>query len=494
MQTLILGGPGCGKTTALIAVLDKALKDGIAPDRIAFLAFTRKAANEAKERACAKFGFDDADEDLPFFRTIHSFAFKMLGLRREEVMSQSAYREIGHELRLSFGEIDEATGLPLGLGRGDRFCYLEQLARVTRQSLEDICLKAGERYYDVKLYKDTLDAFKHLNSVLDFTDMLEKYLAIGDVPDFDLAIIDEAQDLSQLQWEVIDKVVGGVANVFFAGDDDQAIYKWAGADIDRFLSLPGAKIVLPKSFRLPVEVFNKSQDIITGVKNRYAKAWVSKGHHGAISRYSKVDFLNCDEGTWMLLARNKYMLVEYREFLHRKGYPYILGGKSSTDNKNVRALLAWERLRAGHEVSYKQVCLVYRALNAHALDDNHRVFTGPKTATFTIDMLVKDYGLKTRDDWMVAIQMPPTQREYYRSIKQRGESLVGLPRITLATIHTVKGGEADHVAILPDMAASTYKEWLRDPDSESRVFFVAVSRAKYSLHLIHPQTSSFFPL
>ena len=78
----IFGPPGTGKTTALLDMVDKALSSGVSPNKIAFLAFTRKAANEAKERACERFKLD-TQKDLQYFRTLHSLALTLSDIKPE---------------------------------------------------------------------------------------------------------------------------------------------------------------------------------------------------------------------------------------------------------------------------------------------------------------------------------------------------------------------------------------------------------------------------
>ena len=94
MKTIILGPPGTGKTTTLLNLVDEFIKQGIRPKEIGYFSFTKKAALEAATRASIKFGLS-ADHDLIYFRTLHSLAFRMLGVTKDKMMSKEDYREFG---------------------------------------------------------------------------------------------------------------------------------------------------------------------------------------------------------------------------------------------------------------------------------------------------------------------------------------------------------------------------------------------------------------
>ena len=81
MKTIVLGPPGTGKTTTLLNKVDDYLKH-TDPDKVGYFAFTQKAAYEARERAVKKFNLEE--DDLPYFRTLHSLAFRRLGIKKEK--------------------------------------------------------------------------------------------------------------------------------------------------------------------------------------------------------------------------------------------------------------------------------------------------------------------------------------------------------------------------------------------------------------------------
>ena len=82
----IFGPPGTGKTTTLLNMVEKSLESGITPSQVGFFSFTKKAANEARDRAAQRFDLD-AEKDLPYFRTIHSLAYRLMGVKENQLMT-----------------------------------------------------------------------------------------------------------------------------------------------------------------------------------------------------------------------------------------------------------------------------------------------------------------------------------------------------------------------------------------------------------------------
>ena len=499
-QTLILGAPGCGKTTRLLDIVEQKLAAGIPPERIAYMSFTTKAVNEAVNRAEKKFGF--TKKDLPFFRTVHSFCFRQTGASRTSVMGPAHYQDLAKILGISLnGKLDdEGTGLPVGGTVGDQMLFVDNLARSTGDSLKktyDSLEYPDFSWHQLKQFSKALEEYKLDTGLMDFTDMLKEYLVGGKAADVDVAIIDEAQDLSKVQWEVIRRAFNGCLEVYIAGDDDQAIYKWSGADVDSFLSLEGEREVLAKSWRLPSSIHKLSQKIIKRVDKRFDKAFASREDVGNISYYLNPGMIEDAEGTWLYLARNAYQLSGIKRTLFEQGITFTTSQGSSVKTKEHKAIVYWERLRAGKPQLGVDARTVLQFLEVGV--GIKRGFKDGKTIVddvyYKMSGLMKDHGILLDVPWHEALTgIPLEQREYYLAILRRGgpKALSQQPRHHVSTIHGVKGGEADNVVLFTDLAKKSYAEYSKNPDDEIRVFYVGVTRAREHLHIVLPQTNMYF--
>lgn len=481
-RTLVLGGPGAGKTKTLLDKMEEALDLGVDPGRIAFATFTRGAAEEARTRACKKFGL--APADLPHFRTIHSAAFRALGLRRNEVVDEAHLAEVG-EITGELFTGDSATEGPAAGRNADPLLTIDHYARTTMTSLRDAWGDHGGEveWFRLQRFSDSYRQYKTDMGLLDFTDMLEGYLAEGRPIDVDVAIVDEGQDLTRLQWRVVGRAFAGARDLWIAGDDDQSIHRWAGADEDGFLSLPHDRLILPLSHRLPRSIFDFSQEIVHRISRRFEKAQTSQDRSGSIEWVADPSEVNLGEGSWMMLARTRSQMTPMIEVARDQGVAYSVKGRPSIDPDHVRAIRAHEDLRAGRRIEGREAGIATLAAGVRKDIKEDQTYTA------------LELGYDASPIWHDAlIRIPTEDREYYLSCMRRGQRLTDSPRVRIDTIHGSKGLEAENVVLGTDLTYRTNRGYELDPDSELRVFYVGATRASESLHLVAPQTSYGFPL
>lgn len=491
---VVLGPPGCGKTSYLLDVVDAELAAGTAPDRIGYFSFTRKAASEAADRAVTKFKL--SRKTFKYFRTLHSLAFQELGMTKEQVLKARDYRTIGEALGLVFSEYMEfEEGLPMTAKNGDQCVYLTAMSRATLQTLEKVhaTIPNETDWFRLKQFNDTLEMYKKSTHMLDYPDMLDRYLTDCGPLDIDVAIIDEAQDLSRQQWRMVEYAVRRAKKIYIAGDDDQSIYRWSGADVEAFMTLKGDRSILAQSYRVPEEIHKVCDRIAGRIHARIKKVWAPKaGAKGEVSILGSIEHIDWREGSYLLLARNRYLLSGYEELAKRHGLPYTIGNRTSVDQKKVQAIFTWERLRKGQSQRGTAVREMYSYMTLNkGVKRGHKGGKGLPDVELTMGELREHYGLLMPPEtpWMEALsEIPPEEIAYYVSIKRKGGKLAAIPRVHISTIHGVKGGEADHVVVLSDMAARTFEDMRRNgADDEHRTAYVAASRAKSTLEIVQPQ-------
>lgn len=486
----IFGPPGCGKTTRLLQIMEDEMNRGTPPDRIAFVSFTKKAADEAKERAKEKFHLED--DDLPYFRTLHSLAFNEMGIQRSEVLQPSHWKEIADCLGISFsGNLNPEDGVPLKKHLGDVMLFIYNLSHVRCQPIIDThhYFPEAVSWARMKQFNTFVNLYKQEKNLYDFNDMLTIF--DRSIP-VEVAIIDEAQDLSPLQWQVVQTAFGKVPRLYMAGDDDQAIYKWAGADAAQFLGQAGDIEVLDQSYRLPRAVWEVADKLSHRIEKRQEKRWRPRDEQGAVRYWDDPEKIDFSKGSWLLLARNKYLLNRFEQVMNLDGYLYSTRRGSSVDHDELSAILSWEALNKGKAITLEQVRQVYSYLRADIGVSREHITMGqadPK-ALYTRGDLAQSHGLRAQGHWFeVLLNISIKKRQYYRSALRRGESLSKKPRIHIDTIHGVKGGEADNVVLCSDLSARSLDELTHYPDEAHRVFYVGATRARHNLHILFPQTA-----
>jgi DNA helicase-2/ATP-dependent DNA helicase PcrA len=495
-MNIVIGPPGTGKTSTLLGLVEENLEKGVDPTDIGYFAFTNRAADEAKERAFERFHF--GNDNLPFFRTLHSLAFQQLGLSRSQVFNEDQRKEFGNLMGLEItGRSSFEEGSFAFSKKGDQILSIIEVARVrgitARQQWHKESLDIS--WFEIERAERGLAEFKKIRNLYDFTDMLSLFISEDVAPKLEIIFIDEAQDLSFLQWQLVFELRKLCNRMYIAGDDDQAIFRWAGADVNNFLTLKGEIQVLDQSYRVPQHAHYLAETLIKRVSKRRNKFWKPRPAEGRLLWHSDIEHIDMSQGEWLVLARNNYLLNSVENQCRLEGFFYKRSNRKGVSDSLLEAILDWEKLRKGESISAMQVRKIYRYMTS-----DRGVARSYKTLKSTFDEerltlqdLLASYGLLTTAIWHEAFdKISDKEKQYLIACLRRGEKLTKTPRIHISTIHGAKGSEADNVVVLTDIGQKSWLQMQKEPDEEIRVFYVALTRVKQNLHIVQPATSRSF--
>jgi superfamily I DNA/RNA helicase len=440
----IVGPPGTGKTYELIERVKNQVGQGVSTDKVAFLTFTNNAANTARTRVLEAFPNKRSD-DFPYFCTLHSLATRIGGCLDRRVMTHSEREEFDpsikvEEVWMKQGDPSSAEERPdhaalslLSLARA-RCISLEKAVTDSdlkssdlEQQIRDFFLtRRGVRIAAkgldlVRLYLEQYDAFKAERRLVDFDDVIANAQAPSfepRIPSFDVLIVDEAQDLSDLQWRFVERLMTKAKYVVVAGDDDQAIMVPFGASPDAFLRFEGAKHILKQSRRVPGAAYKYVMDrtlplLKAKFPQRIPKDWEPTGLEGEVLTH-----------------------------LEKPASTAPTGGTSA-------AIAASERVKLKHLLSEVKRCSTEEWL-----------LMAPTKKT--CQKISK--GLK-------ALRVP----HYLRNRPELDAEGAG-SKIRIMSIHTSKGDEADNVALV----VATPADW-KMINADPRLAYVAQTRARRRL-------------
>ena len=379
---LVIAGAGSGKTRTVVYRTSYLLENGILPESILLLTFTRKAAKEIIERT-AKLLQDNSVEKI-MRGTYHAFAnhtlrlyAKMLDLPNnftiiDTIDAQDTVDLIRQELKFA----KKSKAFP----RKNRIQSIISKARNCNISITEVL----EREYtallefeeDITLIAKTFQQYKQANQLLDYDDLMEVLRdKLRDNMAFRRAIqakyryimVDEFQDTNVVQKQIIDYIAAGSQNIMIVGDDTQSIYAFRGANFENILKFPATypncKVVkLIRNYRSNQDILNFTNSIANQAVLGYKKSLYSENHTPfkpiAVKQYDQQQEAEFIVSKIMELREKDIPLnkiaVLYRASYHgtfiqaellKRQIPYVVvGGIRFVERRHVKDITSYLRI------------------------------------------------------------------------------------------------------------------------------------------------------
>jgi superfamily I DNA/RNA helicase len=353
----------------------------------------------------------------------------------------------------------------------------------------------GQAHLATAVYKE----YKALLKKLDYTDLLllvkEQKIKIP----VDVVFIDEAQDLTKLQWQVVLQFFQEAKSWIVAGDPNQSIFEWAGADVPYFLNMrTDEQRVLEKSYRCCTAVWNMAKSVYACIKEKAPIPDKGTDEEGfaIVSQTNELPdnvlYSLAKQGSLLCLALQNSYLDKYIEYCITYGIPYAIKLQGRTNYcvkpsvvkyfKKLTAILQdtnlFDKYITNNSSHPRTDSRTDRAIKEQLAKDGipEWDFTDKEAIQRNIVALI-DGKLSTNEDKAFML----------RSVLS-GNILIAEDYITITNVHQVKGAEADYV-MLCDNIAGQYRQRAENDTSYRdyllRVLYVGVTRARHGIYIWH---------
>ena len=501
----IMGPPGTGKTYRLVNhYLKKELEEyKTNPEKIAYITFSRAAAGEAEERITELF----PEVKLKYISTMHAMGMRESNIdANTQLLTGKKWARFKNEYlewqNISFETTVDASGNPR---YQNTHLQIIQYSRSKLISIEDAAVelqKHPDIDVDTTIQLETdLKSFKEGTNMVEFYDMINKFVEEDRCPPLDVIFLDEAQDLSAHQWKFFDYIKSKCKRAYMAGDDDQTIYGFQGADPACFMAQEGERDDQEISRRVPKTVHAEAMKILNQLTIRLNKKWIPRDAEGNVYKNYTFDEIDFSAGNWMILARTNKLLINIAEHFYSLGIRFKSKTNTRLPNSVVGAYQVWKRLNQGAYVSGEEAQTVYQYLLVKK-GQVARGFSDGKSLqnekSVDLQKLKHNHGLLIEGDWQ-QLNIPEQYKEYMITLLERGDDLMKKPKIELLTLHGSKGRECENVCLFPDYGTEGQDEFIYrsaydDPDPEHRLFYVGTTRAKENLYLMQPTSDYYYTI
>jgi DNA helicase-2/ATP-dependent DNA helicase PcrA len=562
--TRLFGGPGSGKTTALLDRVDEILdREDVEVRDILVVSYTRAAAAEVRERLAER--LDVSPRSLQGnVCTMHAKAYELLNLSRGDVVGEDDKEEFCSEYGIEYE--DEYGGAGRRTARsttlGNKIIATSQWLQRTRRDVadwydvpfqwdvEEVRLppeidpnaQEGNKYtptwpssddrVDVPETIRAWRSYKGEHDLVGFADMLERVKQRSLIPNVDYLVIDEFQDITTLQYDVYEEWRPHMKQVLIAGDDDQVVYAWQGADPNLLLDADRDEdVILPNSYRLPSRILNVVNREIRHIDNRQEKDLKPRKEGGAVEGVESPSMLDLvrnvrftvqqDDGSLMLLFRARYQMFQFIDEFIGEGMPFkCLTDQRMWTDRLTQYVKAVESIEEGGTVDGLQArrladMLQDSAFGTNDRDDLYDLIDEREEAEGVESLTELAFDADEIKDFAPFMPGPASAGDMVRKVTSFQRKSIkayfagdyaGMDpsRVRVGTIHSAKGREADHVFVSTDLTEKVVEQMaasVDDPtdidgveeftsttspvpvltDNERRVFYVGMSRARERL-------------
>ena len=534
----LIGGAGTGKTTELLRIMEGALEHfDNDPLMLGFASFTRAARSEAVDRAAKSWGVPPTLlSNKGWFRTVHSTVYRCLEIRGDELITNSkkdiewVSEALGVKVNTEVDEYGNTKFIGDPVTAAALNCW--SLAKATLRPVEEIV--RGLRAYDDTLPEfasviriaERYESTKNIEGRCDFSDILTRFAGVhldpregithrtpeGSLPEVGAWLFDEQQDASPLLDAVCKRLVSApsVRWAYVVGDPFQAIYGFAGSSAKCFMDWEVEKErTMPKSWRCPLPVAKLGEECLKQMHSGYFDRGIAPAdHEGCVSVVQDIDEVVSQidpNDSWLMVARTNHQASRMMASLFAAGIPAKWTTSPEGTTNKATGMIALHALENNKPITGKQWMRAVEILPAN-MKTSDGVKKGLVRGTKT-KWKNKDYAEEwdvifpdeldavgccedmtaaiQRGEWIKYVDNGQTWR---KQADRWGPELAAEPKVRVGTIHSVKGAEADNVALLTTVSKKVQdsRDTTQDRHNEEcRIAYVGVTRARRNLHIIN---------
>ena len=550
----IAGPPGTGKTTKLVEIYYKHLVENYSPTDMIVISHTNTAANHIRDKIYKDESIDDFQKKTGHeifhlvkqskasleenVTTVHKFC-------KNRVKGKAFLIEDYDILKTLYPMFDKYTSNKkfnsiqglfaihpffrfISFAKDNGQEILDYYRSLTFEEKEDYqytaeeLIKMQEHYIK---FKTNEKINGRTTKIIDFQDMVEDFYNNKEeskklCKDIKILIVDEAQDSSVIQRKAEEVMSENVDYFYKAGDPDQAIFEFAGADPDSFhREFADPEVELKEGYRCPRVINEYCKKIIQDIwkEYNYTRTWkpreeldengnrtgvVVEGEIFNLSSLTQDPFAS--ELKNRIINTNENFIFTYRggepreiiNYLMLIGMPVKIPNKEKSkfkfkyptnEVKNQREFLSFSR---GEHKSLTKIKAMFKGMHPQyqlkTIEQLESADSGSYDLKWLVDKGFVVPGVKDIDDFQMISKVPTIQmKNYIREIVRNNRDLKD-KRIFLENIHTIKGKEFDNVVF--DLKLTRQE----NPFSKKRMKFVACSRARKTLWLLKSTTNLTF--